>query len=94
MNQTLEIDGRTFEGHAIATPKGTLLFILGTRGFLGCGYFDYATADKIGDALAIVRGVKSFDDMLAASVVTVSRAAAEAGVQVGRSGREALALLA
>jgi len=88
------IDGREFAGFAAATPNTKVLFILGGGGFLGCGYFSIETADKVGDAVAIVTGVKSFDDMLAAQVKLVSAAAAARGIRTGMTGREALLLLA
>ncbi len=58
------------------------------------GRITCATADKTGDALAIVFGVKNYDDMLKAKVKAVSAAAAALGVAAGMSGKEALAKLA
>ena len=60
---------------------------------LACGYVKVETADKLGDALAIVTGVNSYDDMFAKNVVAVSKAAQAKGVAVGMTGREALELL-
>ena len=93
MVKTIEIDGAVFSGAAIATPNATLLVISGCNGLLGCGYLSVATANKLNDALAVVRGVANFDDMLAASVCEVSEAAAKLGITVGMSGREALKLM-
>ena len=58
------------------------------------GRITHATADKTGDAVAIVSGVKNYDDMLKAEVKAVSAAAAALGVAAGMSGKEALAKLA
>ena len=58
------------------------------------GRIAVATADKTGDALAIVSGVKNYDDMLKAEVKAVSAAAAALGVAAGMSGKEALTKLA
>ena len=58
------------------------------------GRIAHATADKTGDALAIVSGVKNYDDMLKAEVKAVSAAAAALGVAAGMSGKEALVKLA
>ncbi|MEX0886023.1 MAG: YunC family protein [Phycisphaeraceae bacterium] len=95
---TLTIDGLAAEGTHVRTANTDVLLIKagsGPRtGLLACGYFSVETADRVGDAMAIVTGVKSFDDMLAANVVAVSRAAREAGVTEGMTGREALAHLA
>ena len=68
MSNTIEIDGAVFTGASIKTPNATLLVITGANGLLGCGYLSVATADKLNDALAVVRGVANYDDMLAASV--------------------------
>ncbi len=83
-------DGVTFDAHKIATENGSILLIQASHGMLGCGYFAVETADKIGDALAIVSGVKNYDDMVHAAVKKVSLAAAQRGVTVGMTGGEAL----
>lgn len=93
MLQELTINGRRFQGLQMPTEKSVLLLLRGEKGFLGCGYFDIATANKLGEAWAIVRGVRSFDDMVAVPVVAVSEAAERLGLKVGMSGAEALALL-
>lgn len=67
-----------------------LLIIKGSKGFLACGYINPLTADKTGEACAIVTGVNSFDDMRTSSIVAVSSRAAELGVSVGDSGESAL----
>ena len=92
--ENIVIDGKVFSGIAAATPHTKVLLLIGKRGLLGCGYFSTATADKVGDALAVVTGVGGFDDMLAAQVKTVSAAAEALGVRVGMTGREALLLMA
>ena len=86
----LQLDGHTFEGFAIPTLNTTILMIKARHGILGCGYLSLETAEKVGDAMAIVSGVKSFDDMLDARIKAFSTAAAARGVVSGMSGREAL----
>ncbi len=76
---------------SLAAP---LLLIRGSKGFLGCGYFSLEALDKIGDAAAIVKGVKDFDQMLSAKVAVVSEKAKALGVAEGMSGKEALLLMA
>ena len=88
--ERLELAGNTLEAYAIPTANTAILIIQAKRGFLGCGYFSLATADKVGDAAVIVSGVKNFDDMLAAKVKGVSAAAAVLGVTTDMTGREAL----
>ena len=88
--EIVRIGENIFEGYAVPTANTVILLIKAKRGFLGCGYFSLATADKVGDAAVIVSGVKNFDDMLAAKVKAVSAAAAALGVTADMTGREAL----
>jgi uncharacterized protein YunC (DUF1805 family) len=90
MDDTIILDGNQFEGYAIPSGNTFILVIKAKNGFLGCGYISLETAEKVGDAVAIVSGVKSFDDMLNAQVKSVSSAAAKLGVVPGMSGRDAL----
>ena len=87
---TLIHHGMQFNACTIPTEHGCVLLILAPRGMLGCGYFAVETADRIGDALAIVSGVKNYDDMLHSEVKKVSAAAAQRGVKIGMTGGEAL----
>jgi len=72
--------------------KLPLLILRGTKGFLACGYINVEMTKKTGEACAIVRGVQDYDDMLEATVVAVSEAAGELGVQMGMKGANALEL--
>lgn len=91
---SLTIDGKPFEGADITLFGDChLLLIRAAKGMLGCGYVSLAAAEKFGHALAIVRGVSNYDEMLAAKVQEVSAAAAALGVTTGMTGREALGLL-
>lgn len=71
-----------------------LLVIYNKIGFLACGYIDVNTCNKLGDVAAIVRGVKTFDQMLDAQIVSLSEKAKElfAGknVKLPLTGREFL----
>lgn len=86
----LTLDGTTFESVHVPTEKTNILLVKATGGFVGCGYFDVAVANRVGDAVAIVTGVKTIDELLAAPVVRLSDKAREAGVAEGMSGRDAL----
>ncbi|WP_291322247.1 DUF1805 domain-containing protein [Desulfonatronospira sp.] len=90
----LMIDGKTCWYVEFPTPKTRLLAVRGEKGILGCGYFNMAVAEKIDEALAIVRGVQSVEDMLEAEVKKVSPAAQVLGVHAGMTGREAMQLMA
>jgi uncharacterized protein YunC (DUF1805 family) len=84
------IDGKDFEAWRIPTESATILLIKAAHGFIGCGYFNIATADKLQENVGIVTGVKTFDDMLEAKIIKCSEAARTAGVCIGMSGRDAL----
>jgi len=73
--------------------KLPLLLIRGSKGLLACGYLNVETFNKTGEVAAIVTGVRTFDDMLVARVASVSRAADEAGIKVGMTGAEVVALI-
>lgn len=66
------------------------------RGVIGCGIYDLACADEFGMAFAIAKGTPEIplrepEDLYDATLVGVSRAAAEMGIRTGMNGREALA---
>ncbi|GEM_PF-353378 len=90
---TITIDGTSHTAAHVPTAQSNVLLIQAGCGFLGCGYFSVAVADRLGDAVAIVRGVKTLEEMLEVPVEEASRAAQERGVTVGMSGREALRIL-
>jgi len=89
----LYIDGAEFSACTVKFCKVSLLAIIGKNGALGCGFLNMATAEKFGEAIAIVTGVNCYDDMLRAAVQSVSTAAAALGVTVGMSGEQALKLM-
>jgi uncharacterized protein YunC (DUF1805 family) len=90
---TLEIEGHTFETTHIPTANTHILLVKAAGGFLACGYFDLAVANRVGDAVAIATGVKTIDELLAATIVKVSDKAREAGVTEGMTGRDSVVLL-
>jgi uncharacterized protein YunC (DUF1805 family) len=86
----LTIDGKKAAGFHIDLNGVPLLVARGDLGFVMCGYLNVAAADKFGQAAAVVRGVKTLDELLAKPVAEVSAAAAKLGVAPGMTGREAL----
>jgi len=80
-------------GILVRLKNANLLLIVAEKGFVGCGYFNVETADKVGDALAVVTGVSTFEDVLNARIIKISAKAKELGVTEGITGREALELL-
>ncbi|MBI4214455.1 DUF1805 domain-containing protein [archaeon] len=77
-------------GIRVELPGAPLLLIKAEKGYLACGYFDPQTIEKLGDPAVVVRGVKSFDEMLTSRVAFVSKKAREFGVRDTMNGRQAL----
>ena len=88
--EKITVENLDLTGYTIPTPHASLLVIRAPKGLLGCGYINVEIADKLDDAAAIVSGVKNYDDMLKATVHTVSAAAAELGITAGMTGLDAL----
>jgi uncharacterized protein YunC (DUF1805 family) len=86
----VDVDGKKAMGVEVALPKAPLVLVYGPQGFVMCGYLAIETADKLGVAAALVRGVASVNDLLEAPIQGVSRAAAAKGVTSGMTGRDAL----
>ncbi len=89
----IQFDKKSAVGYQIDLPGAPLIVAKGKKGFVMCGYLDTASADKFEAAAAVVRGVKSVDDLLEKPVTDVSRTAAKLGVKPGMSGRAALEIL-
>lgn len=80
------------EKHSI-NLKLPLLIIKGSKGILACGYLNVETFNKTGEVAAIVTGVKSFEDMLAAKIVKISTAGERAGLKIDMTGAKAIDLI-
>lgn len=89
----------TFEnGTAIGTSQrwegGQYCSIITQKGIVGCGIYDLKTAAEFGQAIAIAKGTPANplvepEDLFNAKIVGVTTKAAEMGIEVGMSGREA-----
>jgi uncharacterized protein YunC (DUF1805 family) len=80
-------------GIEIPLPNAPLVLVLGSKGFLMCGYLDVAAAERLGDAAAVVKGVKSVEELLQKLVVSLTPKASKLGVRIGMTGRKALSKL-
>ena len=86
----ITVNKQKFHGAKIQTSHANILIIKAKHGFVGCSYFDVDAADSLKEPMAVVTGVKAYDDVLNAKVVKVSQAALALGVQPGMTGQEAL----
>ncbi|MEW6592275.1 MAG: DUF1805 domain-containing protein [Candidatus Hadarchaeota archaeon] len=77
-------------GVKVELKGAPLVLIAAEKGYVMCGYLNLETAERLGQAAAIVRGVKTFDDVLNAEIAETTSGAKALGVKKGMSGREAL----
>ena len=89
-NVDVDLDGKTVTGVEISLPKAPLVLAYSKNGFVMCGYLNLGTAEKLGVAAALVRGVSTVNDLLEAKVEGFTEAAAAKGVKSGMTGRDAL----
>lgn len=92
-SREFEIDGKPVSGFEISLPKAPLVLVRAKEGFVMCGYLNVSVAEKLAVPAAMVRGVSTVDDLLSATIQSMSLPAQEKGVRIGMTGREALVLL-
>lgn len=91
--EKIKLDKGSAMGLSFQMQKAPLLVIKADKGFVMCGYLDMDTAGVLGDAAVKVKGVSTFDDVLKAPVVGATQEAANIGIKVGMTGKEALELM-
>ena len=74
------------------------VMVIAEKGVVACGVVDRDVMDRAGAAIAITRGTRenplvTTDDLLNATIQDVTSKAAEYGVEVGMTGRQALEVL-
>lgn len=91
---SLKIDDKVAVGLRVDLPDSPpLLLIVGRTGFVMCGFLNIDVAEKVNVTAAIVSGVKTFDDVLAAEIKAVTSKAQMKGIKVGMKGEDAVKLL-
>ncbi|MGP6206511.1 YunC family protein [Cuniculiplasma sp. SKW3] len=73
--------------------RAPLIIIRGKRGYVMCGYLNIETAEKLGDAGALVRGVKDLQTMMNATIEETTTAAESIGLHKGKKVEEVIDLL-
>ncbi len=87
----LEVNGKKILGLEVKNlGRAPLIIAKADEGYVMCGYLNIDTAEKLGDAAAIVSGVKSVEELLEKPVKAVTTKARSLGVEPGMTGREAL----
>ncbi len=80
-------------GIKINLPKAPLLLIIAEKGFICCGYFNKDTIEKLNQAAVIVKGVRTFKQMLSKQPDYVSKKARKLGAKKKMKTKQILNLL-
>ncbi|MCL4345444.1 MAG: DUF1805 domain-containing protein [Candidatus Thermoplasmatota archaeon] len=70
-----------------------IIIVKGRKGYVMCGYLNTQTAEKLGDAAGLVRGVKDLETMLDATIEENTTKGRSLGLEKGRKVREIIDLL-
>ncbi len=99
MNHTkVQLAKKQADGYVIPLGPVNLVMVITDVGMVGCGAFDVVALNNFGYPAAKVRpaqgnSIATIDDLLRGIVKEVNPAAAERGLKLGITGREALDLL-
>lgn len=88
--EDIDLDGKKAQGVVIELPEAPMVLAIGSKGYLVCGYMNLEAGEKFGACCAVVRGVRTVQDILAGKVAAVSSKARALGVAEGMTGAEAL----
>ncbi|MEM0302806.1 MAG: DUF1805 domain-containing protein [Archaeoglobaceae archaeon] len=88
--ELLEIKGKRVLGLKVDLPKAPLLLIICGEIVIGCGYISVEAMEKLGNCACVVRGVRSFEDMLNAEISELTSKAEKLGARKGMRVRELL----
>uniref|UniRef100_A0A7C3VH29 DUF1805 domain-containing protein n=1 Tax=Archaeoglobus fulgidus TaxID=2234 RepID=A0A7C3VH29_ARCFL len=89
----VNVDGKPFLGLRVELPNAPLLLLLHEKLVIGCGYISAEAMEKMGNAACIVKGVRSFQEMLEAKIDDVTSKAEELGLSKGMRLEDALKML-
>ncbi len=86
----IELDKLKLTYLKVSLPKAPLVMVIAAKGYVMCGYLNIGTAEKLGQAAAIVRGVNDAEGILNGKISAATSQASKLGVSDGMLGREAL----
>jgi len=84
------VNGVMVEGFCLPIPPSNLIFITTPGGFVGCGFFDMRTFEKLGIAAVRITGVSTLEELLAGRIMELTESAETLGVGIGMTGYDAL----
>lgn len=88
--QTIIIEKGKLTAYHIDLGNAPLIILQANKGYVMCGYLNMNAANKLGDTAGKVTGVKTFDDMLNATITEVSEKAKLLGLLEGMNARDFL----
>jgi uncharacterized protein YunC (DUF1805 family) len=91
--EIIKLEKGQLTGYCIDLGKAPLIILQAKKGYIMCGYLNMNTANKLGDIAGKVTGVKTFDDVLKATVIEVSENAKKEGLKEGMNAQEFLRTL-
>ncbi|MDK2915529.1 MAG: hypothetical protein PWR25_86 [Euryarchaeota archaeon] len=95
-HETVRLAGKDADGYVIPLGPVNLVAVVTDTGMVGCGAFDIDALEKFGYPAARVKpaggasSIETIEDLLRGEIKGANRHAAERGVAVGMTGREAL----
>ena len=87
---TGEENGISFEGFCLPLPPSKLIFIKTKSGFIGCGFFDMTTFEKLGIPAVKITGVSTLEELLAGKIMYMTESAEKIGIRIGMTGYDVL----
>jgi len=92
--EQLKIADKAATGLKVELPDSPpLVAIIGSTGFVMCGFLNTEAAEKLNVTAAMVSRVKTFEDVLKAEIKAATTKAKIKGITVGMKGEEAIRLL-
>ncbi len=88
--EIIKLEKGQLTGYHINLGKAPLLILQAKKGYIMCGYLNMNTANKLGDIAGKVTGVKTFEDVLKATVIEVSENAKKEGLTDGMNAQDFL----
>lgn len=92
--KSILIDGKSFQAVTVRLPKTTLLTVSNDKGYIMCGALDVGLLNSVLADRKIIAGravgVKTIEQLLAASLESVTLEAEKLGIKAGMKGTEAL----
>ncbi|MDD5194307.1 MAG: DUF1805 domain-containing protein [Candidatus Omnitrophica bacterium] len=82
--------------HALSMPLATktLIVLVGSKGYIMCGYLNLAAAKKFNDTAIKIVGVSTIAQALGATVHSCTLAAKKLGIHKGQPVKDALRIIA